>query len=208
MPSQPARPKVCHRCGRSGSHAFRRTADGQYECTTATACRVRARRQAGARQDGRGRLPSRRSLNGAGPGIVYVIGEPGPERDYVASTLRDETGMAVVPGDGSKSTLNALGTRNVRLIAVSAGSLEPVGFRNEFALRCHQPRLGSVPVFVFGAAAAAAEAARRMPGLVPVAHAGSVKDLGRRLRRQVRAMDAAVAAANADAPEEGSLSPL
>ena len=207
MPSQPARPKVCHRCGRSGSHAFRRTADGQYECTTATACRVRARRQAGARQDGRGRLPSRRSLNGAGPGIVYVIGEPGPERDFVASTLREETGMAVVPGDGTKATLNALGSRNVRLIAVSAGALEPVGFRNEFALRCHQPRLGSVPVFVFGAAAAASEAAQRMPGLVPVAHAGSVSDLGRRPRRQVRAMDAADSL-TAAAPAERSPSPL
>ncbi len=115
--------------------------------------------------------------------------------------------MAVVPGDGTKATLNALGSRNVRLIAVSAGALEPVGFRNEFALRCHQPRLGSVPSSPCGAAAAASEAAQRMPGLVPVAPAGSVSDLGRRLRRQVRAMDAADSL-TAAAPAERSPSPL
>jgi len=54
--------------------------------------------------------------------------------------LREETGLTVVPGDQSRATLNALSTRNVRLIAVSAGSLNSIGFRNEFALRWHQPR--------------------------------------------------------------------
>lgn len=189
MPRQPTRPKVCHRCGRTGSHAFRRTADGLHECTTATACRVRARRQAGARQDGRGRLPTRRTLAEAGPGVVYVIGEESPERELVTRTLREETGLPVVPGDHSRTTLNALSTRNVRLIAVSAGSLHSVGFRNEFALRWHQPRLGSVPVLVFGSAAATEAAAARMPGLVPIAHGGSMVEMRDRLRRQIRAID-------------------
>lgn len=202
MPRQPEHAKTCHRCGRRGSHAFRRTADGQWECTTATACRVRVRRQAGTRQDGRGRLPTRRSLNGSEPGVAYVIGQAGPERDLVEGTLRQETGMAVAHGVASKATLSALGSRNVRLIAVSAGALESVGFRNEFALRCDQPRLGSVPVFVYGAGPAVDEATRRMPGLVPVGHAGAIGDLGSRLRAGIRAIDdgAAAAATVADDP--------
>jgi hypothetical protein len=197
MPRQPAHAKTCHRCGRRGSHAFRRTADGLWECTTATACRVRARRQAGARQDGRGRLPTRRSLNGSEPGVVYVIGHSGPERDLVERTLREELGMTVSGDVASKATLSALGSRNVRLIAVSAGALESVGFRNEFALRCHQPRLGSVPVLVYGVDPAAEAAAARMPGLVPVGHAGSIADLRARLRARIRTIDGAASAASA-----------
>jgi hypothetical protein len=46
-----------------------------------------------------------------------------------------------------------------------------------------------------------------MPGLVPVAHAGSVSDLGRRLRREVRAMDGGDDVTQG-APREPSPSPL
>jgi hypothetical protein len=172
-----------------GSHAFRRTSDALYECTTATACRVRARRRSGHRRDGRGRLPGRNAAAPTGPGIAYVIGEDGPERALVADVLRQETGMPVVPGDGSKATLNALATRSVRLIAVSAASLGAVGFRNEFALRCHQPRLGSVPVLVFGAGNEPAAVAERMPGVVPIAVASAPGDLRGGLRRQIRAIE-------------------
>ena len=189
MPRPGARPKTCHRCGRVGSHAFRRTSDGLFECTTATTCRVRARRQSGHRQDGRGRLPGRSALAATGPGIAYVIGEDGPERELVADVLREETGMPVVPGDRSKATLNALGSRSVRLIAVSAASLGVVGFRNEFALRCHQPRLGSVPVLVFGKGIEPAAVADRVPGVVPIAIATSPGDLRRGLRKQIRALE-------------------
>jgi len=183
--------KVCHRCGRAGSHAFRRTADGLFECTTATACRVRARRQVGARQDGRGRLPARRSLGGTGPGVAYVIGDDGPEREMVADALRRATGMSVLPVDRTKATLSALGSRNVRLIAVSAASLGAVGFRNEFALRLHQPRLGSVPVLVFGDAPASSAAARWMPGAVAIPIDGSPTHVRAGLRRRIRELDAA-----------------
>lgn len=188
MPRHAADAKTCHRCGRRGSHAFRRTADGQWECTTASACRVRARRQAGSRRNGRGRLPTRRSLNGSEPGVAYVIGQAGPERDLVERTLREVTGMTVSGGVASKATLSALGSRTVRLIAVSAGALESVGFRNEFALRCHQPRLGSVPVFVYGDGTAAETVAERMPGLTPIGPAGSIGDLRSRLRAGIRAV--------------------
>ena len=189
MPRPGARPKTCHRCGRAGSHAFRRGVDGLYECTTATACRVRARRQSGARQDGRGRLPGRSSLAPAGPGVAYVIGEDGPERQIVADVVRQETGMPVVPGDGSKATLSALGSRSVRLIAVSAASLGAVGFRNEFALRYHQPRLGNVPVLVFGTGTEPAMVAERLPGVVPIAVASLPADLRSGLRREIRAIE-------------------
>jgi hypothetical protein len=134
--------------------------------------------------------------------VVYVIGHSGPERDLVERTLREELGMTVSGDVASKATLSALGSRNVRLIAVSAGALESVGFRNEFALRCHQPRLGSVPVLVYGAGPAAEAAAGRMPGLVPVGHAGSIGDLRSRLRAQIRTIDdgATVTPAAADPP--------
>jgi hypothetical protein len=189
MPGDASHPKTCHRCGRTGSHAFRRTTDGLFECTTATACRVRARRQAGARQDGRGRLPTRRSLTAAGPGVAYVIGEAGPEREMVAEALRAATGMSVVPGDRSRATLRALASRNVRIIAVSATALTAVGFRNEFALRWHQPRLGSVPVLVFGDRPASSAAAASIPGVVPITIDGTAADLRAGLRRQIRAID-------------------
>lgn len=107
----------------------------------------------------------------------------------MADALRDATGMSVVPGDRSKATLTALGSRNVRLIAVSAESLGSVGFRNEFALRRHQPKLGSVPVLVFGDPPASAAAAQRMPGLVSVPIARSPADLRAGLRRQLQAID-------------------
>jgi hypothetical protein len=126
--------------------------------------------------------------------MAYVIGQAGPERDLVERTLREVTGMTVSGGVASKATLSALGSRTVRLIAVSAVALESVGFRNEFALRCHQPRLGSVPVFVYGDGAAAETAAKRMPGLTPIGHAGSTGDLRSRLRAGIRAIgDGAVA---------------
>jgi hypothetical protein len=181
--------KVCHRCGRTGSHAFRSTADGRFECTTATACRVRARREAGTRQDGRGRLPARRSLTEAGPGVAYVIGEAGAERELMAEAMRAATGMSVIARDGSKATLHALTTRQVKLIAISAASLEAVGFRNEFGLRWHQPRLGSVPVFVFGDLPASTAAAELMPGVIPIRVDGSLAALRTGLRRQIRAVD-------------------
>jgi hypothetical protein len=121
--------------------------------------------------------------------VAYVIGEPGPEREMVAEALREATGISVVPGDRSKGTLNALGSRNVRLIAVSAASLGSVGFRNEFALRRHQPKLSAVPVFVFGEPPMTTAAAERMPGLVPIGVGGSLADLRAGLRRHIRAID-------------------
>jgi hypothetical protein len=137
--------------------------------------------------------------------VAYVIGQAGVERDLVERTLREETGMAIARGAASKATLSALGSRNVRLIAVSAGALESVGFRNEFALRCHQPRLGSVPVLVYGVGPAAEAAAARMPGLVPVGHAGSVGELRSRLQARIRTIDDGTAPA-ASAADDATLS--
>jgi len=200
-------PKTCNRCGRAGSHAFRRTADGLFECTTVTACRVRARRHVGARQDGRGRLPARRSLGAAGLGVAYVIGDDGPEREMIADALREATGMAVVPGDRTKATLSALGSRNVRLIAVSAASLGAIGFRNEFALRWHQPRLSSVPVLVFGDAPTSSAAAERMPGAVPVLIDGSPARVRAGLRRRIRELDGGALADRLAFDGEGPIRP-
>jgi hypothetical protein len=142
--------KTCNRCGRTGSHAFRRTSDGLHECTTATACRARTRRLAGIRHDGRGRLPRQGSAASASPGVAYVIGTQSGARAAVEDTLRNETGLLLAVGEPNRSSLSALGSRNVRLIAVEARCLISVGFRNEFVLRCRQPRLAAVPVFVFG----------------------------------------------------------
>jgi hypothetical protein len=145
------RSKTCSRCGRSGSHAFRRTGDGVFECSAAMACRAWSRRNAGLRQDGRGRLPRfRTGWDEGGLGIAYVIGPEGKMRDSVGRTLRTVTEMAVVVAPADRPTLAALASRNVRLIAVDATCLTGVGFRNELSLRRRQPRLGSVPILVYG----------------------------------------------------------
>jgi hypothetical protein len=151
--------KTCHRCGRTGSHAFRRTAEGTYECTTLTACRARQRRQSGARHEGRGRLARAHTADPAvgPPGIVYVIGAPGEERDEVEATLQELTNLTVVVRLPSRSVLAALATWNVKLIAIDAACLVAVGFRNELALRHRQPRLHAVPIVVYGGPAMADE---------------------------------------------------
>ena len=142
--------KSCTRCGRTGSHAFRRTPDGLYECSTITACRTRARRAkaatSGAVRGGRGHPPGSR----AAIGVAYVIGEAGELREVVAGTLRESTGYSVAVGGPDRGTLVAIGLRNVQLIAVDASCLSRVGFRNEFALRRGESQLRSVPVIVYG----------------------------------------------------------
>jgi PleD family two-component response regulator len=144
--------KTCHLCGRTGSHAFRRTPDGTYECTTLTACRARQRRQSGARHEGRGRLArARAAIPAVGPpGIVYVVGPPGEERDEVRATLQELTRLTVLVRAPSRRVLAAFATWNVKLIAIDAACLVGVGFRNELALRHRQPRLHSVPIVVYG----------------------------------------------------------
>ena len=176
--------KTCNRCGRTGSHAFRRTQDGLYECSTTTACRARAIRNSGPRHDGRGRLPRTRGLAGAAPGVAYVIGEDDPERELVASTLRDLSDLAVVAGEPSKATLTALASRNVKLIAAAAGCLESLAFRNEFVLRCRQPKLSSVPVVLYGQDGQVNAAAERMPAAAPLPYR-QPDDIGPGLRRQL-----------------------
>lgn len=142
--------KTCQRCGRSGSHAFRRTPDGLYECTTTTACRARARRGIGSRQNGRGRPPRPGGLTAVGPGVAYVIGEDGPQRAGVEASLRAMTDLAVAAGPPNKVTLTSLGSRNVKVIAVAASCLGSIGFRNEFTLRRRQPRLRTAPLLLYG----------------------------------------------------------
>ncbi|HSM38891.1 MAG TPA: hypothetical protein VK838_06110, partial [Candidatus Limnocylindrales bacterium] len=95
--------------------------DGLYECTTTTACRARARRNAGPTHDGRGRIPSQRGLGGAGLGVAYVIGPDDEDRGVVEGSLRDLTDLSVVCGAPDRATRAALASRNVRLIAVAAG---------------------------------------------------------------------------------------
>jgi hypothetical protein len=181
---QVGNPKTCNRCGRTGSHAFRRTQEGLFECTTTTACRARAIRNSGPRHDGRGRLPRTRGLVGAAPGVAYVIGEDGPERELVASTLRELSDLAVVAGAPSKATLAALASRNVKLIAAAAGCLESLAFRNEFVLRCRQPKLSSVPVVLYGQDGQVNVAAERMPAAAPLPY-HQPDDIGPGLRRQL-----------------------
>ena len=183
MTRREANPKTCNRCGRTGSHAFRRTQDGLFECTTTTACRARAIRNSGPRHDGRGRLPRGTGL-GVAPGVAYVIGRDGPERELVASTLRDLGGLAVVAGAPSKATLTALASRNVKLIAADAGCLESLAFRNEFVLRCRQPKLSSVPVLLYGHDGQMRAAAERMPAAAPLSWREG--DVARGLRRQLQ----------------------
>ncbi len=171
MSRPPGAPKVCSRCGRAGSHAFRKTSDGLYECTTTTACRSRARRQAGARQAGRGRLPKPRGqITGPGPGVAYVVGAESPDRDLVAGTLREVTGLAVAVGAPTKQTLTSLGLRNVKLIAVSGECLQAIAFRNEFALRCRQPKLSSVPIFIYGPDRLIRVAGEHLPGAAAIGY--------------------------------------
>jgi hypothetical protein len=64
--------------------------------------------------------------------------------------LRRGTGLAVASGPADRFTLAALGSRNVKLIAMDATCLGSVGFRNELSLRRRQPRLGRVPILVYG----------------------------------------------------------
>jgi len=140
--------KSCTRCGRSGSHAFRRTQDGLYECSTITACRARARRAAaGTSRGGRGHPAGARPVTG----VAYVIGRDGALRELVEGTLRHETRYSVAVAQPTRSTLVSLGLRNVQLIAVEASCLASVGFRNEFSLRRREAQLRSVPVIVYGA---------------------------------------------------------
>lgn len=184
MARQAGTSKTCSRCGRTGSHAFRRTQDGLFECTTTTACRARAIRNSGPRHDGRGRLPRARGLIGAAPGVAYVIGEDESDREGLAAALREMTDLAVVSGVPSKATLIALGSRNVKLIAASASCLESLAFRNEFALRCRQPKLSSVPVLLFGPAGTVSAAARSLPTAAALAYRRA-DGIGPGLRRQL-----------------------
>jgi hypothetical protein len=176
--------KTCNRCGRIGSHAFRRIADGLFECTTATACYARSRRNSGQRQDGRGRLPRRQApWDGGGLGIAYLIGPHSEVRDSVERTLRQATDLALVVGPADRLTLAALGSRNVKLIALDGRCLGSVGFRNELSLRRRQPRLGSVPILVYGDKPGAA---------LPGAHhlvADSTRRAVDRLRNQILAYE-------------------
>lgn len=144
--------KTCHLCSRTGSHAFRRTLEGLYECTTASACRARQRRRLGSRRDGRGRLARNRGADAAvgPPGIVFVIGPSGDDRDEITATLRELTGLTVVTGDPNRRVLSALSTWNVRLIAIDASCLVGVAFRNELTLRHRQPRMHAAPMVVYG----------------------------------------------------------
>lgn len=189
MARTPGAPKVCNRCGRSGSHAFRHTSDGLYECTTTTACRARARRQSGARRTGRGRLPKPHGQLAPSPGVAYVIGPDSGERELVARAMHEVTGLAVAAGPPSKQTLSALGSRNVKVIAVAGECLEPIGFRNEFALRCRGTRLGSLPVFLYGPDGMVLAAAERMPDAHPLPSRG-VGDIGVVLRRELDRIEA------------------
>ena len=129
-------------------------------------------------------MPRSRGLIGAAPGVAYVIGEDGPDRERLAAALREMTDLAVVAGVPSKATLTALGSRNVKLIAASASCLESLAFRNEFALRCRQPKLSSVPVLLFGSDGAVSAAARSMPAASALAYRPA-DDIGPRLRRQL-----------------------
>lgn len=176
-----ARPKTCNRCGRIGSHAFRRIADGLFECTTVTACRARLRRSSGSRPDGRGRLPRRRApWDRSALGVAYLIGPESAARDTIEGTLRQATDLALVVGPADRLTLAALGSRNVKLIALDGACLGGVGFRNELSLRRRQPRLGSVPILVYGD-----ESATDLPGAHQLV-ADSTRPAVDRLRNQIR----------------------
>lgn len=188
--------KTCNRCGRSGSHAFRRTHDGLFECITTTACLTRARRQAGQQQGGRGRLARHSGLASGSPGVAYVIGSNGPEAQVVGETLRQLTDFAIVTGSPSKLTLAALGSRNVKLIAVAATCMESIGFRNEFLLRCRQPRLSGVPILVFGRGGAGRGRGGAHGALLPQMRAVSYRQVPSEMALAVRA---AVTAIDAEA---------
>jgi hypothetical protein len=82
--------------------------------------------------------------------VAYVIGPQTATRDTVERTLRQGTGLAVMIGPADRLTLAALGSRTVKLIAMDSTCLGSVGFRNELSLRRRQPRLGRVPVLVYG----------------------------------------------------------
>lgn len=182
--------KQCNRCGRRGSHAFRRTPDGLYECTTVSACRARARRKAGARRDGRGRLPKLHGLSDGTPGVAYVIGPRGSVRASIEETLRELTAFSLAVGEPNRRTLTALSSRNVKLIVIDVGCLSAVGFRNEFTLRRSQPRLSVVPVFVYGDRAAIEPFRDHVPEAQPVAYDGE-REVARQLRRRIRSFERA-----------------
>lgn len=69
----------------------------------------------------------------------------------------------MVIGPADRLTLAALGSRNVKLIAMDAACLGSVGLRNELSLRRRQPRLGRVPILVYGGASG-----EEMPGSQPL----------------------------------------
>lgn len=180
--------KTCNRCGRTGSHAFRRTSDGLHECTTTTACRARARRLSGNRTYGRGRLPKQRPLTGGAPGVAYVIGPDGAARSAMERSLREATGFTVAVGEASRTTLTALGSRNVKLIAIDADCLAPIGFRNEFSLRRRQPKMRAVPIVLFGRQPASQPALQDLAaGEEP--EDAAMDDVLRKLRRRMRAIE-------------------
>jgi hypothetical protein len=176
--------KTCDRCGRIGTHAFRVNADGLHECTSVGSCRTRSRRNAGLHQDGRGRLPRYRApWDGGGLGVAYVIGPECPARDTIERTLRRGTDLAVVISPADRLTLAALGSRNVKLIAMDAACLGSVGFRNELSLRRRQPRLGRVPILVYGGRSGA-----EVPATQPLV-AGSTPRAVERLRNLMRSFE-------------------
>jgi hypothetical protein len=179
-----ARSKTCNRCGRIGSHAFRRIADGLFECTTTTACHARSRRNSGRRENGRGRLPRRHApWDASGLGIAYLIGPDSDVRDRVERTLRQATHLALVVGPADRLTLAALSSRNVKLIALDGTCLGSVGFRNELSLRRRQPRLGSVPILFYGG-----EPGAELPGAHHLA-ADTTRRAVARLRNQILAYE-------------------
>ncbi|HEX6654768.1 MAG TPA: hypothetical protein VF153_01005 [Candidatus Limnocylindria bacterium] len=79
-----------------------------------------------------------------------MIGPRGDDREEIAATLRELTGLTVVTGDPDRRVLSALSTWNVKLIAVDASCLVGVAFRNELTLRHRQPRMHMAPMVVYG----------------------------------------------------------
>jgi len=92
------------------------------------------------------------------PGIAYVIGPAGIERDAVERTLRELTAMPVAVAIPNRAALAALASRNVKLIAVDSACLVGLWFRNELALRHRQPRLNGARIVVYGQPFGAEEA--------------------------------------------------
>ncbi len=120
--------------------------------------------------------------------MAYVVGPESPDRELVAQTLRGVTGLAVAIGAPTKQTLTSLGLRNVKLIAISGECLDAIGFRNEFALRCRQPKLSSVPIFLYGPDRLIRLAGERMPDTASVGYLRS-DEITRGLRHKLEAFE-------------------